>query len=159
MSQAGSTFPNLCGDSTSATSSAEELAEEPGRETNGGSILSQKSAAATWSASKTAIRSSGPISVPAGKIIPRAWLRLEALPLSSCAALGRLETYLTEASFPPPPPSLFARPATQAALAGSLPSSSSHTVFLILLLPLPRLGSAAACAAQTASATISSGSV
>ena len=89
-------------------------------------------------------------------------MRLEALPLSSCAALGRLETYLTEAEAPPPPPpSDLASPATQAALAGSLPSSRSHTVFLILPPPLlfPKLGSAAACAAQTVSATISSGSV
>ena len=72
-SHAGSTFPNLCGDSTSATSSAEEEEEEPGAAagdggsgTSGGSILSQKSAAATWSASKTATRSLGPISLPAG---------------------------------------------------------------------------------------------
>ena len=135
-SQAGSTFPNLCGESTSAMSSAadegeeaeeEEELDDGGEETNGGSILSQKSAAATWSESKTATRSSGPISLPAGYIIPRAWLRLEALPLSSCGALGRLETYLTdEAEAEEEAPSDFASPATQAALAGSLPSSSSH---------------------------------
>ena len=175
-SQAGSTFPNLCGESTSAMSSAadegeeaeeEEELDDGGEDTNGGSILSQMSAAATWSESKTATRSSGPISLPAGYIIPRAWLRLEALPLSSCGALGRLETYLTdEAEAEEEAPSDFASPATQAALAGSLPSSSSHTVLLILLVfdfapppPPPRLGRGAACAAQTVSATISSGSV
>ena len=78
--------------------------------------------------------------------------------MSSCAALGRLETYLTEQEGDV---SDLARPATQAALAASLPSSSSQTVFLILLLvfPAPQLGSGAACAAQTVSATMPSGSV